>query len=248
MEAIKAIGTTTKNTITSEFFPGLVATWPLLLYVFKWYREEGKGLLGLETKSLNNWEFIVSLILLIVLYGVGHLIGKLGSRLEIILERREINKNEKKLNDCNSCSDSNKIENSIHDEYYNKEEFYNTWYQYLRIAFKNDQTPTLVRYYSSLINAFKFELNMICSIIIMNLSLSLIEKDGWLNKGIKSSIKHDLSLDLFSSEFYFLFTIMSIIVVWYLYYEASLAIHEQHKLRKEFILASKELSYVNTAS
>lgn len=244
MEALKALSTTTKNTIVVEFFPGLVATWPILLYGLKWYRDSGKIELGLQESSLSNWEFIVSLLVLISLYGIGHTIGKLGARLEVFLDKMVITKNIAYIKQLENCIEKGEIKEEIREKYFDDLKFTSVWYQYLRIAFKDNYMPTLVRYYSGFINAFKFELNMLCALIIMTISLSIVENDGWLRRlFIDCTIKNSsMSINLLSPTTYSILTLVTLGMIAYFLYESIMAIYEQHNLRVQFIKADQTLN------
>jgi hypothetical protein len=132
------------------FIPGTLATWPWVFIIGKWFNDH--PLIGSDIlKEHGVASYVISLLFF---YGSGHMLGKLGTRLEVILEwfLFKFKKVDKKV-------------------------FYDTWDKYLNTDYDKTKPSLLRRYYTDFITGFKFELNCMCSLPIMLISLYYLERN-----------------------------------------------------------------------
>jgi hypothetical protein len=220
MNLLASITNNAKTTIVVEFFPGVIASWPWVLLVLKWYQGKYSVDIGLDPSVFKNGEFVISLILLIALYGIGHIISKFGLRLEVWLDKYVIRRNRLMM-----CLAKNKNSPTAKTKYFDDTEFTKVWYSYLRKSFHKDNEPTIMRYYSGFISAFKFELNMTCALFFMLVSLYFLE-GNYLH--VFANTSHYVAVN-----------IAGVLLMSYFIYESIQAIYTQHELRKNIIKAWK---------
>lgn len=141
-----------KRIFVGIFFPSIIAVWPTFFVVLQYVNHDNPEL----KKEIHSISFLISATVVIVMYGIGHFIEKIGARLEIYLEDM-------------FCKSQGKAENRTFEDY--RKEFNGRFYEYLSTHFAKDCEPVIVRYYSSMLTGLKFELSLIVSLTIMCLSL-----------------------------------------------------------------------------
>ncbi len=146
MEKISTIKEDFKKTVLLYLFPGIVVCWPFVVAFFIFEKDNGT----FEEFKIEHIEVFIYLLIIIVFYGVGHFVGKLGHRLELWLERIAF------------CS--------------KPEEFKQRWESYLKTYFSKEKEPVIIRYYSNFIVSYKYELIMVWSILLMLLSILLLNQ------------------------------------------------------------------------
>jgi hypothetical protein len=179
-----------QKTVLKLFFPGILATWPIGISILKYIHSNS---FWIDIMKGHLVSALIYIILLIIIYGVGHLINKIGIQIEAYLD-----------------SEYQKLDST----------FKETWYKYLQKKFKNDETPIIIRYYSSFITAYHFELGCIVALIFQIVLL--------------------LSFDLFYLHLFTWWGLMivigiSITTIIYLWFEANNSVEEAHNLRKKMI-------------
>jgi hypothetical protein len=210
---ISGVTNSAKRTFVVEFFPAIISSWPIVFLIVTYYLD--LILKKNETALyLSKYEYAATFLLVIFLYGLGHIISKIGLRLELILENILFE----------SISDGNPIIEIEREllEHFNKKNFYENWYNYLRVGFRKEEEPIIIRYYSALVSGFKFELNMLCSLVIMSINYWIVS-EIFMVEIIKCGI------------YTYSFFLLVLIFLFYIIYESFNAIVEQHKLRIEII-------------
>ncbi len=197
MEEIKnAFDGKMEKTVLKLFFPGLLATWSLWIALLKYISSQP---IWKELSKENELLKIVLLLtIFIVIYGIGHLIMKLALRVEV----------------------------ELMDKWYEKKiakgEFETVWNNYLKTSFESEKLPVIIRYYSSFIISYHFELACMVAIAIQLILVHLVD------------IHYTHLLSAFGVG---LITIISIAAIVYLFWEARKAVEVAHQLRQQIIEA-----------
>jgi len=216
METLIGLKDEIKKLFLVYFIPGTLSAWPWIYIIAKFFVDHPI----INQELLKDYGTILYIITLFFFYGSGHIVAKLGARLEVLLEKIIYDfvsiRNWKKF----ACDQGFRV-NKKNEMKATREKFNNTWYNYLKIDYSKSEKPLLVRYYDEFIIGLKFEFNCVISIPIMVLSLVYLENNGFL------SIMTTNNLFTFS----FVFTILWL----YLIYEATRGISVAHELREKII-------------
>jgi hypothetical protein len=142
---ISSLKEDSKKTILLYMFPGVIFSWIHIIGLIKF---------GKANVLLNQWHFehievFYYFLIFLMIYGCGHLMNKIGLRVEVFFE---------------SLKWMNK---------YKGKEFDDTFEDYLKTHFEKEKEPVIIRYYSSFITAFKLETTLFCTLILMCISVIL---------------------------------------------------------------------------
>jgi hypothetical protein len=218
MEALSSVKNDTKRIILNDFFPGLVACWPWVVVTLLWFRQQK---IEMDGEVLKHLEIPFYLILLIGLFGTGHFISKIGLRIEASLEYLFL-LDGLSLNGSNLRDPLTTLRISIQQELsIQKDTFYITWYDYLKVSCEKDKEPIILRYYSNFITGYKFELSMLCAILLMCISITYLEYYGYTN--------------VFTNHNLCIFLIICTLIFLYLLYEAIVGLSMANELREEIV-------------
>lgn len=189
--------------VLTTFFPAIVAFWPIYIVITQDYEELSNNLKQLNT-TLNVVFFA---LFFIVVYGIGHFINKLALRAEV------------RLDDW-YCRPKN---NGAPFNGVSPKTFEDVWYKYLQQVFTKENTPILLKYYSTFIRYYHFELTCIIALRIQTVLLIVLELHYY----------NDFSDTLFWSLI--IVIAVSTGLIFYLRYEGKQAVGHAHFLRLKII-------------
>jgi len=132
---------TARKVLLQIFFPGIIVCLPFGILLSTCIQEGNAKWLQ---QDLNLLSFFSTAIAIIVLYGIGHIINKIGARVEVWLEQ------------CFCCKKIILYES----------EFMRVFDDYLRTYFDKKSEPVIIRYYSLMVIGLKFELNTCVALVL----------------------------------------------------------------------------------
>ncbi|MBS1689563.1 MAG: hypothetical protein JSS96_12625 [Bacteroidetes bacterium] len=204
----KLLDSNSERKILNIFFPGLLATWYLwlsaIIDIKNLINKDEKWKMLFKDNTILNITICASAFIFI--YGIGHLLRKIAIRIEVLQDSHY----QKNLL-TGSCIDDNE-----------KDEFDKVWYLYLQE--KVNDCPVIIRYYSSFITAYHFELTCVVALIIQLLSILC---DYFFNNYL-------------SHRFQFFDMIISLIFACYLFWEANKSTSVAHYLRKKIVAINNQ--------
>jgi hypothetical protein len=216
MDAIIGLKDELKRLFLVYFIPGALSAWPWVFIIGKWFNVHPL----VDHELLKDYGTTVYIITLIFFYGSGHIIAKLGARIEVRMENLIYTcihiKHWKKCITDKAFLSNKRIK--IEEE---NQQFTDTWYEYLKVDYPKSEPPLFIRYYTEFIIGLKFELNCLAAIFIMLLSLLYLE--------------HNQFMDIMTKNNLTTFSIFSIVLWFYFLYEAFQGIQMAHELRKKLV-------------
>jgi hypothetical protein len=217
MDSIIGLKEEIKKLFLVYFIPGAMAAWPWIFVIVKWFNSHP----FVNHELLKDYATTVYIITLLFFYGSGHIIAKIGSRIEVLMEKMIYKyikvgswyKFIRNKNDFRSLKSKEMKETH--------ENFTDVWYRYLKSEYSKAEAPLFIRYYSEFIVGLKFELNNLAALPIMIISLYYLEKNHFINTMTYCNLL-TLAFVCFG--------------IWtYLLYEAFNGIKVAHELREKII-------------